>query len=188
MQLLTMKTHGEFSKWLMHDDQKEFFEVLVAGAVNVVFLVLIVLLLWSLGRPLLAFRLAKGYGVLWSLTCVSILLGNRLQEYFRVNIYDHSHAYVISNLVLNCIIQAGWSAFAALTVHGVVQGAPTWIVVILVLVGFLSCLIAFFAVSSFFQGHIYKLVSLPLALISFIVFSMWPASGRAIYGWFFELF
>jgi hypothetical protein len=61
-------------------------------------------------------------------------------------------------------------------------------VVILYLVGVLSCLIAFFAVSSFYQGHVYKLVSLPLALLSFIVFGVWPAGGRLMYGWFFELF
>ena len=32
------------------------------------------------------------------------------------------------------------------------------------------------------------LISLPLALAAFLVFSVWPASGRAIYGWFFRLF
>ena len=172
----------------MQDDQKELFEVLVASAMNVVFLALIVLLLWPLGRPLLAFRLAKGYGVLWGLTCVATLLGNRIQEFFRVNIYDRANAYVISNLAVSCFLQVGWSAFAAPTVHSFVPGAHIWIVVILYFVGVLSCLIAYFAVSSFYQGHIYKMVSLPLALISFIVFSVWPASGRVMYGWFFELF
>ena len=65
-----MRNHGELSKWLMHDDQKELFEVLVASALNVVFLALIVLLLWPLGRPELALRLAMGYVVLWGLTCL----------------------------------------------------------------------------------------------------------------------
>ena len=173
-----MKSHGELSKWLMHDDQKELFEVLVASALNVVFLALIVLLLWPLGRPMLACRLALGYVVLWGLTCVAALLGNRIQEFFGVNIYDRSRAYVISNLVVSCFLQVGWSAFAALTVHRFAPGAPTWLVLILYLVGGLSCLVAFFAVSSFYQGHIYKLVSLPLALICFIAFSVWPPGGR----------
>ena len=172
----------------MHDDQKELFEILVAGAGNVAFLALLILLLWPLGRSLLALSLAQGYVVLWVLTFLSILLVSRIQGYFRLTIYDRSNAYVISNLAVSCFMQVGWSAFAALTVHSFVQGAPAWIVVILVLVGGLSCLIAFFAVSSFFQGHIYKLVSLPLALISFSVFSIWPAGARVIYGWFFELF
>jgi hypothetical protein len=184
----SMKNHGEFSKWLMHDDQKELFEVLVAGALNLVFLALIVSLLWSLGSPLLAFRLAKGYGVLWGLTGAAALLGNRIQELFGVSLYDRSNAYVISNLAVSCVLQTCWSAFAALAVRSFVPGAPVWIVVILYLVGVLSCLVAFFAVSSFYQGHIYKVVSLPLALIGFVVFSVWAAAGRAMFGWFFELF
>ena len=176
-----MKSHGEFSKWLMHDDQKDLFEVLVASALNVVFLALIVLLLWPLGRLSLAFRLAKGYGVLWGATCVAALLGSRIQEFFRVDIYDRPNAYVISNLAVSCFLQVGWSAFASLSVHHFVPGAPVWLVVILYLVGALSCLIAFFAVSSFYQGHVYKLVSLPLALISFIAFSVWRGVGRWLF-------
>lgn len=184
----SMKSHGGFSKWLMSDKQEELFEILVAGVINLVFLALIALLMWPLGKLSLAFHLAKGYGVLWVLTWVASLLGNRIQKYFRVNIYDRSNAYVISNLAISCFMQAGWSAYAALTLPGFVQAAPTWIVVTLYLVGVLSCLVAFFAVSSFYQGHIYKLVSLPLALIGFVVFSVWPAGARVTYGWFFDLF
>lgn len=183
-----MKNHGEFSKWLMHDDQKVLFEIIVATAMNVLFLALIALLLWPLGRPSLAFRLAKGYCILWGLTCVAALLGNRIQEFFRVNIYERSNAYVISNLAVSCFLQVGWSAFAALAVQNFVSGAAIWIALLLYLVGVLSCLIAYFAVSSFYQGQIYKLFSLPLALVSFGMFSMWPAVGRMMYGWFFELF
>jgi hypothetical protein len=179
---------GELIKWLMNDEQKDLFEVLFASALNIAFLALLALLLWPLGRPLLAFRLAKGYVILWVIIFVTAILVNRIQRLFRVNIYDHANAYVNSNLAVTCFLQGGWSAFAALTVQGFVAGAPTWFVVVLYSVGVLSCLIAFFAVTSFYQGHIYKLVSLPLALVSFIVFSVWPASGRAIYGWFFDLF
>ena len=179
---------GEFSKWLLHDDQKELFEILLASALNIIFLTLIAMLFWALGRPMVAFRLAKGSGIFWVVVYVTAVSVNRIQRLFRVNLYDHSNAYVTSNLAVSCFLQVGWSAFAALTVHSFVPGAPIWIVVILYFVGVLSCLIAFFAVSSFYQGHIYKLVSLPLALISFIVFSLWPVSGRVIYGWFFELF
>jgi hypothetical protein len=172
----------------MHDDQKELFEVLVAGALNVIFLALIALLLWPLGQPTLALRLAKGYGILWIVTFVTIVLLHRTHRLFRVDMYTHADAFVLSNLAVSCFLQAGWSAFAALTVQSSVVSAPVWIAVILYLVGALSCLIAFFAVSSFYQGHIYKMVSLPLALVTFIVFSVWPAAGRVIYGWFFDLF
>ena len=179
---------GALSKWLLHDDQKDLFEVLFASTLNILFLVLLALLLWPLGRPGLAFRLAQGFGILWLGTYVTTVLVKRVQRFCRVNLYDHANAYVLSNLAVSCFLQAGWSAFAALTVHSFVAGAAGWLVVLLYLVGVLSCLIAFFAVSSFYQGHIYKLVSLPLALVSFIVFSVWPAGGRLIYGWFFALF
>jgi hypothetical protein len=183
-----MKNHGQIGKWLMHDDQKELFEILVAGILNVVFLTLIASLLWPLGRSMLLFRLTKGYAILWVVIYVTFLLLYRIQRVLRVNIYDHHDAFVISNLAVSCFLQAGWSAFAALTIHSFVGGEPAWVVVILYPVGVLSCLIAFFAVSSFYQGHVYKLISLPLALVAFIVFSAWTAIARAMYGWFFELF
>src|ERR1044071_1586331 len=107
--------------------------------------------------------------------------GQSIQDFFRVNLYDHPDAYVISNLAVSCFLQAGWSAFAALAVHSFAQDASVPVAVTLYFVGAASCLIAFFAVSSFYQGHIYKMISLPLALIGFIVFSVWPASGRLIY-------
>ena len=89
-----------------------------------------------------------------------------------------------SNLAVSCLLQIGWSSFAAFTVHSFAAGAPLWLAVVLYLVGVISCLVAFFVVSAFYQGHIYKLISLPLTLISFIVFSVWPAGARMIYGSF----
>jgi hypothetical protein len=179
---------GEFEKWLMHDDQQELFDILLAVVLNVIFLGLIALLFWSLGNFMPAFRLAKGYGVLWLVVFVSVALLNRAQSFFRVNIYDHPNAYVNSNLAVSCLLQAGWSAYAALTVHGFDAGAPAWRAVILYAVGFLSCLVAFFVVSSFYRGHVYKFISLPLASVCFVVFSVWRASGRALFGWLFDIF
>jgi hypothetical protein len=179
---------GAFGKWLMHEDQKELFEIFFAGSLNIIFLVLITLLLWALGSPLLALRLAKGYAVLWIVIFLTGGVVVRVQEFFRVNIYDHADAFVNSNLAASCFLQAGWSAFAALAVHGFVAGAPAWLALTLHVAGFLSCLVAFFAVSSFYQGHIYKLLSLPLALIGFVVFSAWTPGARALFGWFFDLF
>ena len=175
-------------KWLLHEDRKELFEIVVAGGLNIIFLALVSLLLWGMGSPLPALRLAGGYGVLWIATFSTGALVNRAQRLFKVNIYDHPDAYVNSNLAASCFLQAGWSAFAALSVHGFVAGAPVWLALTLHVVGFLSCLVAFFAVSSCFQGHVYKMISLPFALIGFAVFSAWPASARALFGRLFDLF
>ncbi len=183
-----MKNHGALSKWLMQEEQKELFEFLLAALLNVAFLALTALLLWPPGRLMLSLRLAKGYGIFWVVMGLTFVLLYRIQRMARVNIYDHPDAFVISNLTVSCFLQAGWSAFAALTVQSFVPGASGRVVVLLYFVGVLSCLIAFFVVSSFYQGHVYKFVNLPLALLSFIVSGVWPASGRLIYGWFFDLF
>jgi hypothetical protein len=167
---------GAFAKWLTNQDQKDLFEIVFAITLNLLFLVLITLLLWLLVRPSLAFALAKGYGLLWIGIFVSAWMINFAHRLFRVTLYDHSNLYVISNLAVSCLLQAGWSVFAATTVHRLSPGESIWIVVVLYSVGALSCVVTYFAVSSFFQGHIYKLVSLPLGVIIFITFSIWVAS------------
>jgi hypothetical protein len=164
---------GAISNWLTHDDQNDLFEVLVAGTLNVVFLSVIALLLWLIGSPGLAFDLAKGCGLLWIVIFVSTALLRVAHHLLRVNIYDHGNAYVISNLVVSCLLQIAWSIFAGVTVHRFIMGTSFWVGVTLYGIGVVSCLVAFFAVSAFFQGHIYKLISLPLALVVFIGFSVW---------------
>jgi hypothetical protein len=172
----------------LHDDQNNLFEIITAIILNVLFLALIALILWLLGQAVIALYLAQGYGILWLATFVTAVLLGRIQQHFRINLYDHSNMYLVSNLFASIILQTGWAAFAALTVRSFVADTPGWMIVVLYLIGTFSCIIAFYAVSSFYQGHFYRLISLPLALISFVVFSVWPPSGRVLYGWFFDLF
>lgn len=167
---------GTISKWLTHEDQKDLFEVVFAITLNILFLALTALLLWFLGRSSLTLAVAKGYGLLWIGIFVSAALTNLAHRLFRVNLYDHANAYVISNLAVSCIVQAGWAVFAATAVHRFTKGASTSVAVIVYGIGVLSCLMAYFSVSSFFQGHIYRLVSLPLSLVVFIIFSVWLVS------------
>jgi hypothetical protein len=178
----------EVTAWLLHDDQKVLFEIVFAIILNVIFLAVLALALWLLDRTALASHLAKGYGILWIATFVTAILIARIHHIFRVNLYDRSGLFLVSNLLASSVLQTGWAAFAALTVRGFVDGAPGWMIVSLYLSGAVSCIVAFFAVSSFYQGHFYRLISLPLGLVGFLVFSVWPASGRALYGWFFDLF
>jgi hypothetical protein len=178
---------GEFAKWLLHEDQKELFDSLFAIVLNIVFLALTALLLWPLGRAIMAFRLAKGYSTFWTALIVTAAVVLLFQRIFRVDMYSRFDAYVISGLAVSGFLQAGWSAFAALVVRSSVTDTPAWVVVILYAIGALSCYVACVIVSAFYMGGIYRLVNLPLAIVSFIVFSVWPAAGRAIYGWFFDL-
>lgn len=179
---------GAFGRWITQDQQEGVFEFVFALVVNVLFLVLAALLLWPLGQLALAASFARGYGVLWIAVILTALLVNRTQALFRVNMYDHGDAYIISNVAASCILQAGWSAFAALALGQALGGAPVWVIVIVYLIAILSCAVAFFVVSTCYQGSIYRVISFPFALVCFVVFSVWPASGRALYGWFFQLF
>lgn len=179
---------GAFAKWLLHENQKELFDYLFAIVLNAVFLVLIALLLWPLGKATMALHLAKAYWIFWSalILIASVLaLAHRI---FRMDLYSHSDAYVISGLAVGGFVQVGWSAFAALVIHNTLANTPVWMVIILYIVGVLSCYVACVIVAAFFMGTLYRFVNLILAIVSFIMFSVWPAAGSVIYGWFFDLF
>lgn len=179
---------GEFSKWLLHEDQKELFDYLFAIVLNAVFLVLIALLLWPLGKATMAYRLAKGYWIFWTAVIVTASVLALLHRIFRMDLYERFDAYVISGLIVSGFVQVGWSAFAAPVVHSFVADAPVWIAIIPYAVGVISCYVASVIVAAFYMGSLYRFVNPILAMISFIVFSVWPAAGGAIYGWFFDLF
>lgn len=179
----------ESSKWLLHDEQKELFDILFALTLNIVFLGLLALLLWPLGRPLLAWRMAKGYALFWLVICVTLLVLILCRRIFRMGLDSHFDAYVLSNLAVSGVLQTGWSAFAALAAHGFMGNMSGWLGgACLYLGGLLSCYVAFTIVSAFYGGSLYRRVNLPLALVGYIVFSVWPGSGRVLYGWFFDLF
>lgn len=179
---------GEFAKWLLHEDQKEFFDYLFAIVLNTVFLALIALLLWPLGRATLAWRLTKAYWIFWSaviaISCLLVLA----QRVFKMNLYDRSGAYIISGLAVSAFLQVGWSAYAAPVVHSSAADAPVWMTIILYLFGFVSAYVAAVIVGAFYMGGIYRLVNSALAILSFAVFSIWPAAGSTMYGWFFNIF
>lgn len=179
---------GAFAKWLLDEEQKELFDQLFADALTLIFLGLAALLLWPLGHAALAWQLTKGYGVFWVVIASSILLLTLYRRLFRLDLDDNPDAYVIPAIVVSGVIQAGWSAFAALTVRGASAGAGAWAAVALYAVGFLSSYVSFSIVSSYYNGSLYKTINLPLSAAGFVLFCLWPAAGRALYGWFFDLF
>lgn len=179
---------GEFSKWLLHENQKELFDYLFAIVLNAVFLVLIALVLWPLGRAAMAWQLAKAYWIFWTAVIVTACVLVLAQRIFRMDLYSHYDAYVITGLLVSGFVQVGWSAFTAPVIYNFVAGSSIWVAIILYLVGLLSCWIACVIVAAFYMGSIYRMVNLILAVISFIVFSVWPAAGGTVYGWFFALF
>lgn len=178
---------GAFSRWLLHEDQKEFFDYLFAVVLNAVFLGLIALLLWPMGKAAMAWSLAKGYWVFWTavilVSCILVVL----QRIFRMDLDSHFDAYVISGLVVGGFLEVGWSAFLAPVLHNFTAGASIWMTIILYAVGLVSCYVACVIVSAFYMGAIYRFVNPILALVSFVVFSVWPTAGSVMYGWLFHL-
>lgn len=173
--------------WILEEEQKNLFEFLVAVCLTLLFLALAALLLWPAERLELVAGLGKGYGFLWAVLWGTAALAGLLQRLLRMNLYDRSNAYVITGLILGGALQVGWSAFAARMVHGSLAGTGFWAAAALHVVGALSCVAALFVISTIFQGAIYRLVNLPLALVSFLVFSIWPglvigAAGAVVVG------
>jgi hypothetical protein len=179
---------GQFAKWLMHEDQKEFFDYVFAVVLNAVFLIVIALLLWPLGRAGMAWRLTKAYWVFWTAVIVVASVHALAQRVFKMDLYERSDAYIITGLAASAFLQIGWSAYAAPVVHGSISGAPVWMTIVLFVIGAISAYVAAVIVGAFYMGGLYRLINSALAILSFIVFSVWPAAGMAIYGWFFRIF
>lgn len=179
---------GQFSKWLLHEDQKELFDYLFALVLNIVFVALTALLLWPLGQATVALRLVKGYWIFWTVVIVASIVMVLAQRIFRMNLYERFNAYVISALALSAFLQIGWSAFAALVIRSAVAGRSVPVAIVVYGVGVVACYVASVIVGVYYMGSLYRLVNSALAILAFILFSLWPSAGVAVYGWFFELF
>jgi len=179
---------GQFSKWLLHEDQKEWFDYLFALILNIVFVALTALLLWPLGEAPVALRLAKGYWVFWSVVIAASTVMVLAQRIFRMDLYERFDAYVLSGLALSAFLQIGWSAFAALVIRSAVGDTSAWLTITVYGVGVVACYVASVIVGVFYMGSLYRVVNSALAILAFVLFSLWPSAGATIYGWFFELF
>ena len=174
---------GDLIRWLLHDDQNDLFNYLFAVVLNVVFLGLAALLLWPLDRTAMVLELARGYLIFWIVLGLTGGLVYCVRRLLRVDIDSHFDAYVISALMVSGLIQAAWSPYAAITVDAFIPAASVWTSAILHGVGVLACYIAYVAVSAFYMGSLYRFVNLGVALLSYIVFAVWPATGQTIYFW-----
>lgn len=169
----------------MREEESNF---LIAAVLNLIFLALIALLLWPLGKITLALSLAKGYVIFWSVAIVTALMLDRAQRFFRIEIDTHIDAYVISNLAHSVILLLGWSAFAALTIRAFAADTPIWLAAIIYFAGLVSSHTAYNILRAFYPGYIYTLITLSSALGSYVVFAVWPAAARSLFGWFFDLY
>lgn len=178
----------QFGKWLIHDEQKQLFDHLFAAALNLILLAVLMLLFWPLGRIAFPIRLLKGFWVFWILLPLTALLLFAFRRVFRIDMYSHFNTYVISSLIVSCVLQTGWSAFAALTVRNSIAAAPWWLVVITYISGALTCFVTLTLLGAYYTGSIYRQFNALVGAISFVLFSVWPSAPRVLFGWFFDLF
>ncbi|MCA1621293.1 MAG: hypothetical protein LC795_18710 [Acidobacteria bacterium] len=179
---------GEFSKLLLHEDRKELFDYLFALALNAVFLALAALLLWPAGKTATAVSLGRGFWAFWTAVILTTMVVALVYRLFRIDLDSHADAYIILGLAVSGVLQAGWSAFAALAARDSAAGAPLWLAAVLYFVGLLSCWVAFNIVAAYYTGSIYRMTNLIIAAVSFALFCAWPAAGRVLFGWFFDFY
>ena len=176
-----------FNQWLMHEDQRHVWDSLYATFLTAVFVGVSALVLWPMGKASMSWSLLKGLGIFWFAIPVATIPLLLFQRIFRVDMYSHYDAYVISALLVSGFLQAGWSAFAALTARDYAADTSLGVSAALYVFGFLSCQVACAALAPYYGGQIYRYVNVILAAVAFVLFSLLPAAARLLYGWFFDL-
>ena len=174
-------------KWLLHEDRKELFDYLFAIVLNAVFLALVALVLWPLGRLGFAWQLAQGYWAFWAVLIIMSALLVTVRRILRVDLDSHGNVYVISALVVSAVLVAGWSAFAALAASSAAADAWLGAGAALYAIGFVSAWVGYVAVSAFYMGSIYRYFNIWVAFGSFVLFAVWPAAADFIFGWAFDV-
>jgi hypothetical protein len=150
-------------------------------------LAIITLALWLLGHLPLAITLLKGFGLFYVAVWVFFLAMVGAHRVFRIDDDTHFDAYLLTNLAAGAIPMVGWTAFAALAVREAAAGQPVWRAGILGFIGLFTSWMAYGVVSTYYSGSFYKRINLPLAAGAFLLFAVWPAAARFLFGWFFNL-
>lgn len=150
---------------------------------NVMVLVVAAVLLLPFGRALLLWELVRAFAVMWGVTLLASALMQFAQRALRVEEDPPSDAYVLSNLAVGVLLLATWTGYIALLLRASAEGAPTWMLAILLLIGLVVSHAGYGIVSCIYGGTIYRTVNLCVALGGFVLFAVWPAAARAAFGW-----
>lgn len=175
-------------KHLLDRASAEAWQVVVAVVLCLLLPGLAALVLWPAGMPGVGLRLLKGFCFFWLVAFIVYVVVAWIQRRLRVDLYSHPDAFVGSNLLVSGILVLGWTAFAALVTRDAAAVAGLWVACVLYLFGLLSGVVACQVLGSFYSGQIYRFACLLVAGAGFILFAVWPAAGRAAFGWLFGLF
>jgi hypothetical protein len=165
----------------MNDDAKSAIgDLLIALAICATFFLVAGILMWFAGQSVFFWQLAGGF-VLFTLGVLAIsLIGMLIQAAARINMYDRTNIYVGLNIVLSALPVLVWTAYAAHLASGAVNGFGMLSAAATHLVGFLSCYAAHTMVHSQFRGTIYALITLPIGLLGYVVFAVFPWLARIL--------
>jgi hypothetical protein len=164
-------------------DWREFAADIVIGlGINVAFMLLAALAYGLLGVPQMILQLLGSYAALWGVMVIISVALAFIHRLFRLNLYDHTNAYTLLNVIASALPLLAFAAVLALRTHDVAFGSIAFVIALFV-IGFLACYIAHAVVTPFFGGQIYVLVNLVAVLGAFILFAFWPAAAHALFGW-----
>ncbi len=183
-----MNASGNTKPRLIFGLPETVVDFLIPIVLNLIFIALVALLSWPMGKTVLALRLAKGYLIFWTITFISVIALYQIQRLLRVSLETRVTAFVISNLVTGMYLLTGWSAFAAIAVHEASANSGVGSAVVLWIVGLVSVAMAHVVLTTFHKGTIYTFVNLLVVVVSFVFFGVWPTMAQITYGWFFNLF
>lgn len=173
---------------MKQDPNKAKLDLLFATGASVLFLALTALLLWPVHRASLAWHLFKGYCLFVIVLAGTFWVMQLFLRVLRIESNLSDKRYVGTSLALGAFLQLGWAAFAALAVDHFLPGSPTWLVVALWMIGFISTYVALLWAGLFYPAELYKFVNGPIGIVSYVVFAMWPFVGHMLFGWFFKVF
>lgn len=150
---------------------------------NFIVLAVLAVLFLPLRRWDLLWQITRGYGYLWAALMIGGGLTYRLQRLLRIRDDPPSDAYLLTNTFVGVVLLVAWGGYSALLVGASAAGAPVWVAAILYVGGVLAAHAAFSVVSAIYPGSFYRYVNAPVALAAFILFAVWPAAARALFGW-----
>jgi hypothetical protein len=173
---------------LIQDAPPEALDFVVFFLFNVFVLGLMTLALWACGVTPLAARLAKAYAVLWGAVCFAHMALMMIQAILRVDIYSHPDMFLYSNMAVGFLLLPPWAAYAALEARAFAEGRPLWTAAVIYFVGFFASAISWKVVCTIYRGYFYQMTFVWVALVSYLLFALWPAGGQTLFGWLFNLF
>ncbi len=165
----------------MNDAEKSALgDLLIASALCVVFFLVAGILLWFAGQSVFFWQLAGGF-VLFTLGVLAVaLIGTLIQSIARINMYDRTNTYIGLNVILSALPMLIWTAYAAHLASGAVNGFGMLSAAATHLIGFLSCYAAHTMVHSQFRGTIYAMITLPIGLLGYALFAVFPWLARLL--------